>query len=379
MNRFSMLATTTARLVSIAAFGLGVTACGKGNGGAPAALFTQTDAAAGNQIVRFTMADDGRLTEAGRFSTGGLGSGTLAQEDDQNQNSVVIRDGYLYNVNAGANPDNGSISIFRLTRDGLERVGSYPSGGVRPNSIAVNGSLLYVLNRVSATIVGFRIGSDGALSQIPNSTRPLAGGADSVPPQIEFTPDGSTLVVTERKTQIIDSFVVDRTSGLAGNAINNPSNGVEPFGFAFTGAGVLVVSEGFFGAAAQGTASSYRVAAGGALQTISSTVANSTEKPCWVVITRDGRTAFVQSAGSQLASYAVDTSGRLTLLQSLAATTNADKGGLDLILDRDDRVLFALNSATGITAFRIGPNGTLTAVPGAANTLPPTAVGLAVN
>lgn len=377
MNSFSMLASKTARLVSIAAFGLGVAACG--NGGPPAALFTQTDAAAGNQIVRFAMADDGRLTEAGRFPTGGNGSGTLAQEDDQNQNSVVIRNGYLYNVNAGGNPSQGSVSVFRLTRVGLERIGSYASGGIRPNSIAVNGSLLYVLNRVSAAIVGFRIGSDGTLTQIPNSTRPLAGGTDSVPPQIEFTPDGSTLVVTERKTQIIDSFVVDRASGLAGNAINNPSNGVEPFGFAFTSAGALVVSEGFFGATAQGTASSYRVAAGGALQTISSTVANSTEKPCWVVVTRDGRTAFVQSAGSQLASYAVDGSGRLTLLQSLAATTNTDKGGLDLILDRDDRVLFALNSATGITAFRIGSNGTLTAVPGAANTLPPTAVGLAVN
>lgn len=377
MNKFSMLTSTAARLVAMAALGLGLAACG--NGGTPTALFTQTDASAGNQIVRFTIGGDGRMIEAGRFPTGGNGNGTLALENDQNQNSVVIRNGYLYAVNAGGDPGNGSVSVFRLTRDGLERIGSYDSGGVRPNSIAVNRDLLYVLNRVSATIVGFRIGSDGALTAIPNSTRPLAGGTDSVPPQIEFTPDGSTLVVTERMTQIIDTFIVDRTTGLAGNAINNRSNGVEPFGFAFTSAGVLVVSEGFFGAAAQGTASSYRVATGGSLQTISSTVANSTEKPCWVVITRDGRTAFVQSAGSQLASYAIDSSGRLTLLQSLAATTNTDKGGLDLILDRDDRVLFALNSATGITAFRIGANGTLTAIPGAANTLPATAVGLAVN
>jgi len=377
MNRNSFSFFGMARLASAAALTLVLAACG--NGGAPPALFTQTDAATGNEIVRFSLAGDGRMTEAGRFATGGLGSGTLAQEDDQNQNSVVIRDGYLYAVNAGGNPSEGSVSVFRLTRDGLQRVGVYPSGGTRPNSVAVSGSLLYVLNRVSANIVGFRIGNGGVLTQIPNSTRALAGGTASVPPQIEFTPNGSALVVTERKTQLIDTFIVDRNTGLAGQAISNPSNGVEPFGFAFNSAGVLVVSEGFFGAEAQGTASSYQVAANGSLQTISATVANSTEKPCWVVITRDGRTAFVQSAGSQLASYAVDASGRLTLLQSLAATTNTDKGGLDLILDRNDGFLFANNSATGISVFRVGTNGALTLVPGAANTLPPTAVGLAVN
>src|SRR5439155_25216085 len=95
-------------------------------------------------------------------------------------------------------------------------------------------------------IAGFMIASDGTLAPLPGSTRPLSAAAVG-PAQIQFSPDGRLLVVTEKATNLIDSYVVG-PDGLAAGPTPQPSAGATPFGFDFDKRGHLIVSDAFGGA-----------------------------------------------------------------------------------------------------------------------------------
>ena len=120
---------------------------------------------------------------------------------------------------------------------------------------------LYVLNNGSAAgdidqITGFTIHQgSGKLSLINNSTQGLSS-ASVGPAQVQFNEDGKVLAVTEKNTNKIDTFLVDR-HGRAGGAIVQPSSGMTPYGFAFNKAGFLIVSEAVGGAAGASTVSSF--------------------------------------------------------------------------------------------------------------------------
>ena len=75
-------------------------------------------------------------------------------------------------------------------------------------------------------------------------------GAD--PAQIGFTPDGSTLVVTDRATNALLELPV-----AGGEPTRHPSSGATPYGFDFTRDGTLVVTEAFGGEVGAAAASSY--------------------------------------------------------------------------------------------------------------------------
>jgi 6-phosphogluconolactonase (cycloisomerase 2 family) len=101
-----------------------------------------------------------------------------------------------------------------------------------------------VLNTVSASIDGFEIAA-GKLEPLADSKRPLSDdGADGA--QIAFSPDGNTLVVTERGTNSISAYAVD-ARGYADGPTTIPSAGQTPYGFDFTDRGALVVTEAFGG------------------------------------------------------------------------------------------------------------------------------------
>ena len=60
-------------------------------GGAGRVVLVQTDNTAGNQVVVYDRAGDGRLSQAGAYATGGLGGQTAGSEADHlsSQGSVV--------------------------------------------------------------------------------------------------------------------------------------------------------------------------------------------------------------------------------------------------------------------------------------------------
>ena len=84
------------------------------------AVFTQTNATAGNAVVAFSRAGDGSLTYAGTFSTGGNGIGGTT-DPLASQYSLTL-DGedakLLFVANAGSN----SISTFHVSEIGRAHV-----------------------------------------------------------------------------------------------------------------------------------------------------------------------------------------------------------------------------------------------------------------
>jgi 6-phosphogluconolactonase len=200
-----------------------------------AGVYTQTNDPGGNQIIAYRRAADGTLTPLGAYDTGGLGTG---KPHLASQGSVVLSgDGrWLFAVNAGSD----DLSVLAVAADGLALVDRVDAGGVRPTSVAGHHDLLYVLSTGSASdpagLHGFKISDDGRIAPLEGSRRQLSQ-PDADPAQIGFSPDGGTLVVTERATDSISSYVVGQDGRAEGPTVV-ASSGATPYGFDFTRAGV---------------------------------------------------------------------------------------------------------------------------------------------
>jgi len=357
---------TVALFVSIAALSLTAAAAGAAGKAQTGFVYTLTNSAGGNAVAAFARSDDGTLTPAGTFPTGGSGTGANLGS----QGSIVLRGHKLFAVNAGDN----SISYFRVRHDEPVLQSKVASGGVLPISLTVHGRVLYVLNAGGAgNITGFTIGRD-SLSPLAGSTRPLGAGS-SGPAQVSFAPDGKTLVVTEKTSSTIDTYAVDG-NGIAGDPIVNAATGGTPFGFDFDKRGDVLTSN------AAGSASSYGVAKNASLSVISGAVSTFQGAPCWLVTSTDGRYAYTANAGSgTISGFSIGHGGTLTLLNASGVTGNLGAGThpLDESVSRDGEFLHILvDGKHNVGTFRIGDDGSLAWL-GAAGTLPPGDVGLAAS
>jgi 6-phosphogluconolactonase (cycloisomerase 2 family) len=375
-------AIASALLVSTLAIGSGATAHAAGlargvatiaNGNA-GALYTETNAAAGNNVVEYDRAPDGTITWEGSFATGGLGNG--AGLGSQGALALSSNNGWLFAVNAGSN----NISVFSVSPSGLGLVDQEASGGTTPISLTSNGDMLYVLNAGgSGNITGFTVGHDGTLSPIAGSTRPLSGSATG-PAQVQFSPDGRLLAVTEKTTNRIDIYTVNK-DGTSNGPMTHPAAGVTPFGFAFGKDGRLLVSEAFGGAANASAASSYIVGRDGSFQVVSASSPTHQTAACWLALTGNGRYAYTANAGSaSISGYNVARDGSLSLLDpnGISGTTGAHPA--DLAMSINSHYLYSLNitnSSQSISAFEVHSDGSLSPVTGVTGGLPPSAVGLA--
>jgi len=321
-----------------------------------------------NAVAVFTRTAFGTLTPAGEFPTGGAGDpvpqGTDPATDPlASQGALIFDQGhqFLFAVNAGSN----QISVLSVSDLGLDQVDVVDSGGIRPISLTVHDNLLYVLNEGGTpNITGFTIGDDGTLTPLAGSTQPLIGGTAADPAQVSFNHDGTLLVVTEKAGNRIDTYIVDE-NGLPSAPLDNPSNGMTPFGFAFNNPGFLVVSEAFGGAPNQSAASSYSAGDDGVLSVVSGSVANSQTASCWVVITNNGHSAFVSNTGSgTISSYDVTSNdGTLTLLNSIAGDTGADSAPIDMALNVSSQYLYVLaGGSQSVVSFRVEHDGSLTLI-----------------
>ena len=333
-------------------------------------VYTATNSAAGNAVLVFNRASDGALSPAGSFATNGMGSGSGLG----NQNGVIISSSgrELLVVNAASN----SVTSFRIRPNGsLERVGTWPSGGMQPISIAEWGGVVYVLNAGgSGGIAGFRL-LNGRLSPIAGSARALSQ-AGAGPAQIQFARGGTLLVVTEKATNRITTYTVGRL-GVASAPIVSASNGQTPFGFAVVN-GLLIVSEAFGGATDASALSSYEVSRTGQVRLISGSVGTTETAACWVAVTGDGRFAYTTNTGSNsISGYAIK-GGTITLLDNDGVTATTAGGPIDLAVSRDSKYIYALTaSGNAIDAFEVSQTGALTPVSGGAVGLPPGTNGLA--
>jgi len=344
--------------------------------GLSGAVYVMTNQTSGNSIMAFNRAADGALSLVGTFPTGGLGFGS-GNDPLGSQGSLILSDDghFLLAVNAGSD----NISVMQAGRAGLKPVGIFPSGGTEPVSLALFKDLVYVLNAGGTpNITGFELNPNGTLMMIPGSSKPLAGGTAAGPAQIGFTPDGSFLAVTEKGTNLIDTYRVLPT-GLTGGPVSSPSNGATPFGFAFGRNGALIISEAGGGPGGTSAASSYHVAQmNGELMVISGSVGDTQMAACWAVATNDGRYVYLSnSASNTISSYTVGPGGMLMLLNATSGNTGSGSVPIDMAVTSNSAFLYALDDGTGsVSAFHIGSDGSLTALAGAGG-LPAGSQGIA--
>lgn len=311
-------------------------------------VYVMTNQASGNSVQVYERDPNGTLTYTATFPTGGSGTGT-GGDPLGSQGALVLQSGFLFAVNAGSS----DISVFQVTGDGLVLLDKAASGGRLPVSIAVKGQLLYVLNAGGTpNISGFVIDPETRhLFALPNSQRPLAGGAAANPAEVHFSNDGESLLVTEKGTQTIDSYRINFLGYAVGPTAISAS-AVTPFGFAATRRGYAVVSE-----AGSGAVSSYDIADDGTLTLVSGPLALGENAPCWLVVTGDGQFAFTANAGSgNISSLRIANDGSLTLVNPAAGSLAAP---LDMALTADSQYLYVREGNGGVTGFRVQADGNL--------------------
>ena len=353
---------------------LAAPAMASGGGRSDGAVYTLTNAAAGNAVAVFDRARDGSLAPDGTVPTGGNGTGAGLGS----QGAIVLDRGRLFAVNAGSD----TVSMLRVWRGGNVKLTDVaPSGGVRPISLTVRGKLLYVLNAGNATtpanISGF-IALWGKVVPLPGSSRPLSTASPD-PAQIAFSPNGRHLAVTEKATNTIATYKVGKI-GYASGPNAQPSAGMTPFGFAFDKRGRLIVSEAFGGAPDASALSSYALARNGTITPISASVKTTETAACWVVVTKKGRYTYTTNTGSNsITGYRIGSDGSLTLLDADGKTAATGAAPADMALAKSSRLLYSLaGGVPEINGFVVNGDGSLDPIETVGG-LPAGTVGLAAS
>jgi len=345
-----------------------------------------------NEVLAYNRADNGALSPAGRFDTGGQGSGSY--EASTNMLIVGSAKGESSPIDLGggndlvfaANAGNDTISVFQVTADGLKLVQQQDSGGERPTSLTLRNGLLYVLNSGGTltgagvclagdpSITGFTVADDGKLSAIPNSTQKLSGGAASGCAEITFNPKGDVLLVSQWVSSRIDAFTVGADGVAKGPVVNKPS-GFGPFALAFDTKGRLLTSENFQQIEGEAGAASYDIGANGKLTPIGETVKYGETDPCWMVVSPDGKYAYIAAFGPSpivkvtseksrrgvISSFRIGSDGALVSLDPQAAQVGV--GASDIAMAGGGKFLYAINSFDGtIKGYAVGDDGSLTLV-----------------
>jgi 6-phosphogluconolactonase len=324
-------------------------------------VYVQTNDAEHNEVVVFGRKADGALARLSGYPTGGKGSG---EPHLPSQSSVVLDGDRLFVTNAGSD----DVTQFAVEGEGLRLVDRVPSGGSTPRSVAVRGDWVYVLNT----------GGEPSVTRLGASPFALPEGSD--PAQVAFTPDGRTLLVTDRAADSIHAFAVE-DDGALGARVTHRSSGATPYGFDVTAAGVLVVTEAAGAQVGKASASSYRLESPAQLEPVSGAVGNTRSEVCWAVVSNDGRVAFVTNFGDgTISTYAIGDDGSIELREAVAATTVEGAPGIrDEALSSDGQFLYALHADTGrVFGWKVGAEGALAAID-SANGLPLTAAGLAAS
>jgi 6-phosphogluconolactonase (cycloisomerase 2 family) len=390
------------------------------------AVYAMTNALGANEIKVFTRMRDGTLTAPITVATGGGGSGFQLQGIDSlgSQGGLILDKAHrhLFAVNTetvqedmdGTHHDCqiGTISSFLVAADGsIALADRVSSGGLFPDSLAVDGDQLYVLNAggpggdpacgVPPSITGFTVSTDGHLTPIAGSTQeidpgmcdqgpfPNAGFACGLnppafprsPAQIGYTPDGDFIVVTVKSTNTIyvfprddDGHPLTPTLYVFGGQ-NSPTY----FGFAFDKNGNLLVNEAFgagsLGQGNAGSVSSFAIGRRtGTLTPISTSIPNMQTTPCWAVVDPvTERHLFVSNNNSNsISSYTIANDGSLTLAAMAAAMSNGPND-MAIVTDsfrtslagKGNVYLYANNAGDGtVGAWKVNLNGTLTPIAG---------------
>ncbi len=324
------------------------------------AVFVQTNDLNGNSIAAYSQNENGTLTYAATYATGGNGGRAAGAVVDPlaSQSSLVYDSSHhlLLAPNAGSN----TVSVFRVLGDRLRLEQVVASGGPFPASIAVHDNLAFVLDAgLAGYVQGYRI-AGGRLHPIAGSQRSL-GLANANPPaflqspaQVGFTPDGRHLVITMKGNSggSVDVFKVS-DDGQLSSAPTATAVGGNAFAFVFDPAGRLVIVNAAFG-----NLSTYTVNANGSLSLVSAGAGDGQVAACWVTAV-DGNYYAANAGSGSLSQYTISENGSVVLEKSPAAT--GIPGAVDSAAS--GHFLYAQSGGSGsVKAFSVGEDGSLSPI-----------------
>jgi 6-phosphogluconolactonase (cycloisomerase 2 family) len=349
------------RLSAAASVAAAALACAAGAAPALAAptsraVFVQTDNLAGNQIVVYDRSNEGALTQAGVYPTGGLGGQLEGSQVDHlgSQGSLAYdsENGLLYAVNAGSN----TISVFAVFGDELALRQVISSGGSFPVSIAVHEGLVYVLNALEGgSIQGFRV-ANGRLAPIASSNRALGLNAAATPVfthtpgQVTFSPSGSQLLVTTKANgDDVDVFSIAPDGQPSTSPRVTPIGETVPFAIVFDKQGHAILAE------SAGALGDFQLDESGALEQLD-VVPSEQIATCWVVEAR-GHFYTSNPGSASLSDFAENAKGQvLTLL----GDTSTGGGTVDATVTNDGHFLYVQTGAAGdVDEFKVEAGGEL--------------------
>jgi 6-phosphogluconolactonase (cycloisomerase 2 family) len=332
---------------------------GRHDRGADHVAFVQTDDPNGNTIVAYDRADDGTLSFAASYPTGGLGgvlTGSVVDHLASLQSLVYDRrDALLFAVNAGSD----TVSVFAVQGDQLALHEIVQSKGDFPVSIAYHDDLVYVLNaRGGGSVEGYRI-SSGVLAPIEGSLRPLGLNPNATPEftttpgRVAFSPDGSQLIVTTKGNgSAILVFRVRHHGLLADAPTVNAEPGTVPFAVTFDDHGRLVVAE-----AGTNSVATYDLSGDGTVE-VRDRAATGQAATCWIAGI-DGNLYLSNAASGSVGLVTEEHHGTLRLV----GNTATDAGTVDSAATPGGDLLYVQAGKAGaVDGFRVNHDGSLAAI-----------------
>lgn len=202
----------------------------------------------------------------------------------------------------------------------------------------------------------YSVQSDGALAQLSLQSLPVTG---AVPTQLVVSPDGNFIVVSAGTgSNAVVSYPMNKDGSL-GSPVTNSAGVSTPFAGAFASPSIYLSSD------ISGRAlAAYSFTNAGVLNLIGSVVRGEAA-PCWLVITPNGKYAYVGNGAGTVSSYSVGTGGALTLLQAKAATEPGVLPGVNSVsgdswVSADGKYLYAdYLGADKVVAYSISADGAL--------------------
>lgn len=334
---------------------------------ASAIVYTASNEADGNRVIAFDIDEDsGNLSEIGSFPTDGTGTG--APLGNQSALTTDASDRWMFVTNSG----DGSVTSFRLQENGLEFVNKIDSRGHSPISVTVFGTLVYVLNEGSGletdpprirydNISGFRFDNTGQLRFIFGSVRLIDRTQLTAPAQVGFNKSGTVLLITEKATNTLTTFVMRSDGRPNGAPQKRPSAVPTPFGFEFGDRDFVYITEANGGG--QGVTASYRVdRATGVVSSLVDLIEQG-NATCWTVLSSDQTIGYSVNTGSGSVSlYRINFNG--TIDPFIANTPNkmveTGLGPRDAVLTQNNQAFVTLNNGDSeIRAFKVNRDGSI--------------------
>jgi len=346
-------------------------------------VYAESNSTAGNSILSFENDGTGALHFLGSTPAGGIGvfdpSFALGPFDSDQNVQVNADRALLFAVNSGSN----SIAAFQIDGSGgLTPVSGSPfaSGGVDPVSIGLSGDVLTVVNKdqdpsqnpnpTLPNYTTFRVGDDGSLAAIANSTASVAYG--SSPSQAAIAGVGRFVFGADFFGGLLQSFQLDGAGRLHPNAPQTPPASIYagtaaphfPLGLrAHPTQQILYVD-----LVTVSQVAVYRYDEEGTLQFVR-TVADPGAGPCWAITNHNGTRLYVINTGdTSVAVYDLTHPLNPKPLQHFAmVVTNGNP--FSAVIDKADEFIYVSGeqstptstaSANVIHTLKVAPDGTLT-------------------